>query len=337
MATVCKHHVNACMASANHRQISKRALLERAGINPQLLQRRGQRFHTEQVARLFKSVQDSLDDEFMGFTESPCRVGLFATMAELVCRCATLGELLERALNFYNLVNRDIVMSLTKNHQRAAISFTMRRPELDSEHFMAEWWLVIWHRFPSWYIGEPIRLQETHFTFAEPAHRDELKVMFPTQLSFNRPANQLIFDAHYLDMPLRRNTQQLSEYLTNMPADLMTIPGSADTLESQIERHISQRQPGRLEFLSLENMAALLDMSVQTLHRRLAASDTSYQKIKDNLRREMAIQQLIEQRMTVEQVAERVGYSESRSFSRAFKHWTGVTPREYCKQRSARG
>ena len=172
MATVCKHHVTACMASADHRQISKRALLERAGINPQLLQRRGQRFHTEQVARLFKSVQDSLDDEFMGFTESPCRVGLFATMAELVCRCATLGELLERALNFYNLVNRDIVMSLTRNHQRAAISFIMRRPELDSEHFMAEWWLVIWHRFPSWYIGEPIRLQETHFTFAEPAHRD---------------------------------------------------------------------------------------------------------------------------------------------------------------------
>ena len=81
-------------------------------------------------------------------------------------------------------------------------------------------------------------------------------------------------------------------------------------------------------------MAALLGISAQTLHRRLAASDTSYQKIKDNLRREMAIRQLTEQRMTVEQVAERVGYSESRSFTRAFRHWTGVTPREYRKQRS---
>ncbi|MDE0840729.1 MAG: AraC family transcriptional regulator [Porticoccaceae bacterium] len=334
MATICQHHVTACMASAARRQISQRALLERAGINPQLLQRRDQRFHTDQVARLFKCVQDSLDDEFMGFTESPCRVGLFATMTDLVSRCATLGELLERAIRFYNLVNCDIVMHLSRHTQQASVSFTMRRPELDSQHFMAEWWLVIWHRFPSWYIGEPIRLQETHFTFAAPAHRDELSVMFPAQLQFNCAANQLIFDAYYLDMPLRRNAQQLRDYLANMPVDLMTIPGSADTLESQIERHISQRHPGRLEFFSLQDMAALLGISAQTLHRRLAASDTSYQKIKDNLRREMAIRQLTEQRMTVEQVAERVGYSESRSFTRAFRHWTGVTPREYRKQRS---
>jgi AraC-like DNA-binding protein len=76
-------------------------------------------------------------------------------------------------------------------------------------------------------------------------------------------------------------------------------------------------------------------MSTQTLHRRLKDSATSYQKIKDNLRRNRAIQMLIHEKLSIEKVSEAVGFGESRSFTRAFKHWTGLTPREYRKQQSA--
>ena len=337
MATICRHHVIACMEGIRQRRFSERALLERAGINPQLLNKTEKRFHTDPVARLFRSVQETLDDEFMGFTETPCRVGLFTMMMECVRHCKTLGEMLERAITFYNLVSADIPMTLSTQADRAIVSFTMRRPELDTAHFMTEWWLVIWHRFPSWYIREPIRLHETHFTFAAPTHRDELGIMFPAHLRFNQAANQLIFDVQYLDKPLRRSQQQLVDFIGNAPADLMTIPGSKETLEAQIEREFSEPAPGRLTLTSLETIAQKFNVSVQTVHRRLRANDTSYQKIKDHLRREMAIQQLTEAHMTVEQVAERVGYSEPRSFSRAFKQWTGVTPRGYCKQHRAAG
>ena len=74
-----------------------------------------QRVHTDQVARLFKTVQETLNDEFMGFTQNNCKVGLFATMAELVSHCSTLGELLDKAVNFYNLVSDDIPMRLSRS------------------------------------------------------------------------------------------------------------------------------------------------------------------------------------------------------------------------------
>ena len=160
-----------------------------------------QRVHTDQVARLFKTVQETLDDEFMGFTQNNCKVGLFATMAELVSHCSTLGELLDKAVNFYNLVSNDIPMQLSQLRGQCRAQLYHEPTQLDPEHFMAEFWLVIWHRFPSWYIGEPIRLQETHFTFKAPAHRSELQIMFPGQLQFKRSANRLIFDAQYLDKP----------------------------------------------------------------------------------------------------------------------------------------
>jgi len=46
----------------------------------------------------------------------------------------------------------------------------------------------------------------------------------------------------------------------------------------------------------------------------------------------VAIQKLVNERLSVDQVADLVGFTESRSFTRAFKHWTGLTPSEYCKQ-----
>jgi AraC-like DNA-binding protein len=320
------------MHGLRERNLPQQQALERAGINPAVMGQPNQRVHTDQVARLFKTVQETLDDEFMSFTHNNCKVGLFATMAELVSHCSTLGELLDKAVNFYNLVSNDIPMQLNQTHGYAVLSFTMDQPQLDPEHFMAEFWLVIWHRFPSWYIGEPIRLQETHFTFKAPAHRSELQIMFPSQLQFKRSANRLIFDAQYLDKPLVRSDQELATYVQNAPADVMTIPGADTTLEAQIERMIGQRHPERLVFAPIHELAKELGVSSQTLHRRLKESATSYQKIKDNLRREVAIHKLVNERLSVEQVAEVVGFTESRSFTRAFKHWTGLTPREYCKR-----
>jgi AraC-like DNA-binding protein len=334
MATICQHHVIACLHGIRVHNISQKPILERAGINPRRLSKPDQREHTDQVARLFKGVQDVLDDEFMGFTANPCKVGLFATMSELVSRCGTLGELLDKAVNFYNLVSNDIPMRFDSSGGKATFEFTMANPELDPEHFMAEFWLVIWHRFPSWYIGEPIRLQETHFTFPEPAHKSELQIMFPSTLQFNSRANRLVFDAQYLNKPLLRSDQELTQYLENAPADVMTIPGSGTLLEAQIERIISQRNTERLVFGTIHELAEELSMSPQTLHRRLKDSATSYQKIKDNLRRNLAITKLINEKLSVEQVSDAVGFSESRSFTRAFKHWTGLTPREYCKHNS---
>jgi AraC-like DNA-binding protein len=333
MATICQHHVLSCMHGLRERDLSQQLALERAGINPAVLTKPSQRVHTDQVARLFKNIQETLDDEFMGFTASNCKVGIFATMAELVSRCTNLGELLQKAVDFYNLLNNAIAMHLDRCGNHVVLSFKMAQPQLDPENFMTEFWLVIWHRFPSWYIGQPIRLEETHFTFAAPGHRDELQIMFPSQLHFNSSANRLVFDAHYLDKPLVRSDQELAQFVENAPADVMTIPGSESTLEAQIERMISQRHPDRLVFAPIHQLAAELGISAQTLHRKLKESATSYQKIKDNLRREVAINKLLNERLSVEKVAEIVGFSESRSFTRAFKHWTGFTPREYCKRK----
>src|SRR5690606_22369759 len=120
------------------------------------------------------------------------------------------------------LITDDIQFNFEQQRGEAVFSYKMRRPELDHEHFLTEFIPVTWHRFGSWYIGEPIRLREAHFVFAPPPHRDELQIMFPARLVFNADRNRLVFNANYLDRPLIRSDQELQIYLEDYPADIMT-------------------------------------------------------------------------------------------------------------------
>ncbi|MFL0796430.1 MAG: AraC family transcriptional regulator [Cellvibrionaceae bacterium] len=339
------------MHGIRQRGVPESELLARAGINPDVMNH-PRRVHVDQVARLFKQVQLELQDEFMGFTERPCKVGVFATMCELVSHCNTVGELLQKGADFYNLLGDEVVTRLdirsvplkerrkekrkgeggVKRRGRNAIfSVQLANPAIDEYHFLSEFLLVIWHRFASWYIGEPIPLEETHFAHRAPVHKRELEVMYPGELKFGRRRNRLVFDAAYLEKPLIRTEKELEAYLKNAPADVMTIPGMDDNLELMIERTILQQNPDRLEFPTIEELADLLEVNHQALQRHLKKTGTSYQKIKDSMRLEMAIQKLVNERLSVDEVSELVGFAESRSFTRAFKHWTGLSPRNYCK------
>ena len=64
---------------------------------------------------------------------------------------------------------------------------------------------------------------------------------------------------------------------------------------------------------------------------RLLEESSSYQKVKDGMRRDLALTKLVQEGCSVSEVAELVGYSEARSFTRAFRNWTGLSPREYCR------
>ena len=76
----------------------------------------------------------------------------------------------------------------------------------------------------------------------------------------------------------------------------------------------------------LQDIAGTLCMSAQTLHRHLQHEGNGYQRILDDLRRDYAIELLAKQHLSIAAAAECLGFAEARSFSRAFKQWTGLPP-----------
>jgi AraC-like DNA-binding protein len=134
----------------------------------------------------------------------------------------------------------------------------------------------------------------------------------------------------------------------DLPASFMStrcITADQATFEQAVrmcERAESQRDNGcdlaqrvldRLldrdgDYPSLTEMAAELAMSGRTFIRKLKAHDTSYQMLLDDVRQELAIWYLRQSDLSVERIAERLGYRDTSNFSRTCKRWFGLTPRQ---------
>jgi AraC-like DNA-binding protein len=86
--------------------------------------------------------------------------------------------------------------------------------------------------------------------------------------------------------------------------------------------------------LSFEDIAGMLAVSPQTLRRRLLEEENcGFQEIKDRLRRDLATHLLQKSRLSLEDIAVSLGFSELSTFHRAFRRWTGVTPGEFRERR----
>lgn len=331
MATIACHYVKAALAGATRHGYDADELLVKSGINPRLFASPAGRVSDGQMTRLVQRIWLVMADEFMGFTRTPCKQGTFALVVESVSRCENLREVFNLGSRLYNLLSDEINTELRETESHALLSTRFLHPELDPDHFYQEFWLVIWHRFSSWLVGRKIPLLYTKLAYQKPGHAAELNYLFPGPKHYSSDQNQLAFDQRYLSLRPMRSRTEITTFLKHSPAGLMTIPGDDRSLRSRITHLITARRQSVLALPGIDEIASQLHFSPQTLHRRLKREGTSYQRIKDAIRRDIAVTRLVRDRMPVNKVAELLGFSEARSFTRAFKNWTGLSPREYCK------
>ena len=110
---------------------------------------------------------------------------------------------------------------------------------------------------------------------------------------------------------------------------LLNRMGIGEDIISRVNRHLLST-PG--EFPKLDAVARRLCLGARTLRRRLQELDTGYQQILDEVKRELAIEYLRTTHLTVQEIAEVLGYSEVTNFRRAFLRWAEVSPYQYRKQ-----
>ena len=329
MATITSHYARAALGGVRQQGKSVEPLLAQAGISAELLVAPAGRVYAEQMTRLIQGIWQALEDEFMGFTPHRCKPGSFAMMCQLVSRCETVDALFEQGIKFYGLITDDLHMQYRQLASSREFVVAMDQPELDSEHFLLEFWLVIWHRFCSWIVGKRINLLSVHFAYPEPTHSAEFTHQFSCPCYFNAEETRICFSDKFASLKPCCTPGELATFLKNSPADLLTIPGDDDSLVFKIKTALLRDMDGDNAFPEAKVVAESLFMSESTLRRKLKLEATSYQKVKDAVRCDLAIEKLYKQEMPVEAVAVLLGFSESRSFCRAFKHWTGVTPHAY--------
>lgn len=301
-----------------------RPALRRAQITPADLRRPGGRITAAQMEMISGIAMQELDDEALGWFSRRLPWGSYGMLCRASLSSPTLGVALKRWCRHHRLLTDDITHTLAVRGKVAELALFEAR-DLGP---MREFCLITSLRFvlgyACWAIDSRIPLIETGFAFAPPPHADVYPLLFtPGPVHFESDWTGYRFDARYLGLSLRRDERSLRTMLQRA-LPLTVLKYRRDRLLSQRVREHLQRGA-----LSATALADALHLSVRTVHRVLRDEGTSLQALKDEVRRERAIDLLSRTGRPVKQIAQAVGFRNEKSFARAFRDWTGASPSAY--------
>lgn len=306
--------------------------LQQARITPTQLRRPDARITAAQMEAICLAAMQQLDDEALGWFTRKLPWGSFGMLARASITAPSLGVALKRWCRHHRLLTDDIALGLSVDGAVATLAVEEHRDLGAMREFCLVTTLRNVHGTACWLIDSRIPLLQAEFPFAAPAHRSAYPLMFRGPVRFDARRAGFSFDAQYLAQPLRRDERALQAMLRRA-LPLVVLQYRRDRLLAQQVRSMLRERPA--EAANADTLAAALHVSVRTLHRQLREEGVSLQALKDQARREQAIEHLCRSARPIKQIALAVGYASEKSFARAFRHWLGTSPSEF--RRRSRG
>jgi len=334
--TVPTSYVHSLLKSLYAKDSDLQALLDAAEIVPEDFEQ--EEFPASKYGKLYQKVMWVMRDESYGMPSGgPVPNGTFKMMCLCVIHCKTVGEAIQRCSEFYEICRGARIKPTLEIRGRYAQVIMSPVESVSRQEFLGiingcsktavRTALSVWHHYACWLAGRRIELESVSCTFPKPSNVTEYEVLFQAPVHFNQPENLIKLSSSLLDLPIVQTEESLQSFLKTAPYQLLVMVDNDNSLKSRVQsiigRDFSREMP------SAESVADSLNMSVTTLRRRLQKENTSFQKIKDECRREAATNYLSSPELSNNDVAALMGFDETSAFFRSFKKWTGMTPGEY--------
>ena len=313
-----------------HRALSARAidsgpLFRSAGLDPERMEDPNARYPMAQLQRLWALAIAATGDECFGLEVAQAwHPTTFHALGYSALASETLREALERAARYSQVVTTGARLELQQNGEEVMVKLLASLPEqrivpASIDAGIAS--LVILCR-----EGRGGRIDPVRVKLARPGSSclDRLQAFFGCPIDFGATENGVVFRAADLDahlstanpVLLRVNEQVLTEYMARLDRSEITV---------QVQAKLIQVLPsGKVGEAS---MARALNLSLRSLQRKLNERGTSFRKLLEDTRRQLAQQYLQDSTLSVSEITYLLGFAEVSSFSRAFKRWTGNAPR----------
>jgi AraC-like DNA-binding protein len=283
-------------------------ILTRAGLPPLV----DQPVSAETYGALWLAIAAELDDEFFGMGGRPMRSGSFTLLCHCVLHAPTLGHALRRALRFLDVVLDDPRGRLVIHDGLAQVEL---RDFSDPRSAFAyrTYWIIL----------HGIRC-------AEPKQGADYRLFFGAPVRFSQATSRLGFDSALLDLPISRSEQALKQFLRGAPANILVRYRYDAGIAAAVRRRLSQASPA--SWSGFAALAADMRMPPSTLRHRLHDEGQTYAAIKDDIRRDLAVDLLLNTAKTIGEIAVQLGYSEPSAFFRAFRKWMAKSPEAFRRE-----
>jgi AraC-like DNA-binding protein len=301
-------------------------LVRQAGVAPTLLHQRSARVTREQFVRLYAVIALTIGDEMLGLWSRPIRAGTLKYLGLSLLDAPSVMVAMYRFTRFWNLLLDDYVMQLSRQNQLVTIALrplgTTSKPTIFGHELMVK----LIHGTASWLVGRELPIDSVGFGFGRPAHFDEYAQLFPGPVSFEQTCTAISFTEPLLRQRFHRTKAELLKFVKRAPDDWLFVTFDHGPISARVRDHLLA-QTGADQ--TLDAVAAALFMSGRSMSRKLALEGGTFQRIKDEIRRDLAIDRLVKTGESIDQVAAMAGFDNTPAFHRAFRAWTGSTPGAY--------
>ena len=300
------------------------ALFEGTGVPAQWLQDPKARLSHRQKVALFGNVLRLTPDPAVGLLAGQRqRISDYGVFGYALLSSATFGEAIAFGIEHVMLAGPVLEKSFRVEGDKAifeAHDVLALGPLLP---LVSEFWFSSIHALIGLVLEKPFKARRLLLPYPAPVHAARYEELLRCPVVFD--AGQMLweFDASSLALPLPNANPITANACSEFCHRMMEEFADENALVTSI-KFICLNSTGG--FPRAEAMAEQLHLSPRTLHRRLADADVTYQEILDGIRRRLAVEFLERTSLSVEQIAERSGFSDVSNFRKAFKKWTGQSP-----------
>ncbi|MCV6615278.1 MAG: AraC family transcriptional regulator [Cellvibrionaceae bacterium] len=309
---------------------SAEALLKTAGLSHSQIDQPEARINDAQFRLLLNTAVQISGDPAIGL-----RFGRRLTLTShgvlgyALMSCKDLLQALDLLAKYYRLLMNSSMLQLEQDEQFVTIEHRDFGVKLAGTHFDEEVFSAGMVTALKQLLHRETLPIEVYFSYPEPAHRAVYLEVFDHPPQFGHHHNVIrIPNALLQEKPEFANPSMLKIYQQQCDR-LMARIDDKSNLSASVRRQLITEQG---EFSKLDDMAAQFHMSPRTFRRRLQEEGKSFQKISDEVKRELAEDYLRNSAFSIETVANLVGFNDISNFRRAFIRWTGQSPAAYQKQ-----
>jgi AraC-like DNA-binding protein len=303
------------------------ALFDEAELDTAALSDPDSRFPTERVSLLWELAVARSGNPMIGLANSNVvKPASFDVVAYTMMSSPHLLGILESLTRYVAIVSDAASLIVTEDDEGCRMILELFGGGRPVPRQRFEFDLVTILSFCRWVTNRDLRPLALELRFPPPADLQPYQDAFKCPLRFNASANALLFARSDVISPLPTAhplLAQMHEGLASKYLQRLDQAQISSRARAAIIRRLPDGEPRRTE------IASALEMSERTLQRRLGAEGTSFQRLLDETRRELAQQYLGQTDTSLADAAYLLGFTDRGSFFRAFKRWFGTSPRHY--------
>jgi AraC-like DNA-binding protein len=323
------HGVMSRLAYARARRagIALDPLISQAGLTRQQLDDPRAPISVRDQIKFLNLAAEALRDDLLGFhLAQTLDLRAAGLLYYLLASSETLLDGLQRISRYSTIVNEGITQTCA-HEPELSVSFRYHGVGRHLDRQQIECWTTALMRMCRQLTGlrlVPSRVRMVHRRREDQAA--ELTRLFGTTIEFGAAVDDIALPRRFAEARILSADPYLNQVLLAYCEEALSRRKRAGTFRASVENAIAPQLPhGKANVTAV---ARQLAVSPRTLARRLSEEGTSFSEVLERLRRDLAARYLVDKEFGIAQVAWLLGYEETSAFSRAFKRWTGKTPRD---------